>query len=148
MVRASGLRVLPESRSECRGGARPCPLVSCRYNLLLDVATDGRMYVSRDFDENDEESIAAALKSMRETCALDVADRGATTSVAIAKLMNLRRDSVEKLMRTAFDTVRASGCDFESPEHPEDFYLRYSLMGADELAEIASELRARGRRRG
>ena len=27
----------PASRTECKDGARPCPFVSCKYHLFLDV---------------------------------------------------------------------------------------------------------------
>lgn len=146
MVRARALRVLPESRSECRGGERPCPYVSCRFHLLLDVTSDGRLYLTRELDEQDEDSIADALREMPETCALDVADRGASTSRTIADLLGMaRRQGVEETVSVALEKIRKGGHDFEEREHPEDFYIRYANCGADELAEIAAELRARGK---
>lgn len=145
MVRAIRLRVLPESRSECIDGPRPCPLVSCRFHLLLDVASDGRLYRARNFDEDATESILEALRAMPETCALDVADRGGTTSRDIGEMMGVRRDTVETMISTAARSLDHH--EFDEHEHPEDFYVRYSNMGADEISEIAAILRARAKRR-
>lgn len=145
MVRAIRLRVLPESRSECIGGPRPCPLVSCRFHLLLDVASDGRLNRARDFDENAAESILDALQAMPETCALDVADRGGSTSKEIGEMIGVRRDTVESMVSNA--ARRLDHHEFDEREHPEDFYVRYSNMGADEISEIAAILRARAKRR-
>lgn len=151
MVRAVHLRVLPETRSECVGGVRPCPLVSCRYHLLLDVAEDGRLFVSRDIDEGDADGIVEALASMPETCALDVADRGGISAEDIGELMNIRRDGPRgisaQISRAAAKIAESNERDdFDEREHPEDFYIRYSNMGAAELAEIAAELRRKARR--
>lgn len=33
----------PKTVGECRGGIRPCPWVSCRFNLLLDVDANGSL---------------------------------------------------------------------------------------------------------
>jgi hypothetical protein len=146
MVRAVHLRVLPETRSECVGGVRPCPLVSCRYHLLLDVAEDGRLFVSRDIDEGDADSIVEALASMPETCALDVAERGGASAVEIGEMLEMHHKVVERTIREAGARVRDANVDWEEREHPEDFYIRYSNMGAAELAEIAAELRRKARR--
>lgn len=148
MVRAVHLRVLPESRSECAGGARPCPYVTCRYHLLLDIGEGGRLLKARDFDEGDADGIAEALREMPETCALDVADRGSTISRVIGDAMGVRRDTVEMLISGALQSIRDGEHDWEEREHPEDFYVRYSNMGAAELAELAAELRRKAKDRG
>jgi len=140
------LRVLPNTRAECAGGARPCPLVSCRYHLLLDVAEDGRLFVSREMDEGDAGSIVDALASMPETCALDVADRGGASAVEIGEMLQMHHKVVERTIREAGARVRDQDVDWEEREHPEDFYIRYSNMGAAELAELAAELRRKARR--
>lgn len=158
MVRSGHLRVLPESRSECRDGERPCPLVSCRYHLLLDVGSQAvnprtqepiqgraQLHFSRAVDESSENDIAAVLQEMPETCALDVADRGAHTLQRLAEIVNARFQSVDEVGRRALEKIREAGHDFDEREHPDDPYLKYCNAGADELAEIAAELRQRGR---
>lgn len=100
---AVSLRVLPASRSECRRGPRPCPYVSCRYHLLLNVTSDGRLWSQVSFDEADAESIAVAVEALGETCALDVADDGEHTFEEVGVLMG--RDG----KRVFEDTTRAQG---------------------------------------
>jgi hypothetical protein len=57
----------PKTRADCVDGARPCPWVSCRYHLALDVnPRNGAIKLNFGTSEIDE---------MPETCALDVADR-------------------------------------------------------------------------
>lgn len=145
MVRAVHLRVLPATREECRGGVRPCPLVSCRYHLLLDVAEDGRLFVTRDMAEHDGDSIVEALREMPETCALDVAEQGGVDRETAGEMLGVGADMVKLSTMRAMAKIRASGVDFDEREHPEDFYVRYSSMGADELAEVAALLRRRAR---
>ena len=33
----------PRTVGDCRGGPRPCPFVSCRFNLLMDVDDRGNI---------------------------------------------------------------------------------------------------------
>jgi predicted DNA-binding protein (UPF0251 family) len=92
-------RELPASRAECADLPRPCPMVSCRFHLLLDVAKDGRLYKTHQFDEHSADSVLSALESMQETCALDVAEWGGVYQEDAAKLMNMSRrwlDEVEQ----------------------------------------------------
>lgn len=149
MVRAFRLPVVserPATRGECLDGPRPCPYVTCRFHLLVSVARDGRLLASRDFDENDEESIAAALYEMTETCALDVADMGGATFERVSDMLGLPAQKSEQIQVQALARIRDLGVDFEEREHPEDSYARYVNMGADELSEIAALLKARQRK--
>jgi hypothetical protein len=117
--------------------------VSCRYHLLLDVAADGRLLTMRELDENDADSIVDALEEMPETCALDVEARGGVSSTAVGVLLGIGARKVEMIIRGVGS--RHDREDFDEHEHPEDPYVKYTNMGADELAEIAAELRARGK---
>lgn len=36
----------PVTVGDCRGGVRPCPWVSCRFNLLIDVLDDGSIVIN------------------------------------------------------------------------------------------------------
>jgi len=56
----------PRTRAECCDGPRPCPWVSCKYNLYLDVTEAGGLRFNFPDIDPDE---------MAESCALDVADR-------------------------------------------------------------------------
>ena len=92
------LRVLvdddrPKKRSDCRGGARPCMYVSCRFNLYLDV---NEHTGSIKINHPDREPWEIA-----ETCALDVAERGAHTYEAIGRVLNVTRERARQLEESA-----------------------------------------------
>lgn len=74
----------PTSRSQCPED-RPCPWVSCRYHLALDVAADGGLRVQR-----------TPVERMRESCALDLATRGGLPLEAVAEAMGRRKSSVSR----------------------------------------------------
>lgn len=57
----------PRTRGECADGPRPCPWVSCRHHLYLEVKKNGNLVLPFPDKEPDE---------IGETCSLDVADRG------------------------------------------------------------------------
>src|SRR5262245_61305530 len=57
----------PKTRGEC-GAERPCPWVSCRYHLYLDVNPETGVV---KFNHPDKE-----VWELKESCALDIADRG------------------------------------------------------------------------
>ena len=78
----------PKTRAECRHGIRPCPFVSCRYHLYLDVKENGSIKIN--FPDLE-------VWQMEETCALDVAERGAITLEEIGEIMNLTRERVRQL---------------------------------------------------
>jgi hypothetical protein len=54
----------PKTRGDCKGGFRPCPWVSCRHHLLLNVVG---CQVLRPHGHDDPSLLV-------ETCALDVVD--------------------------------------------------------------------------
>lgn len=124
--RNEGIR--PRTRGDCENGPRPCPFVSCRHHLLVDVTEDGRLKQNHSFDEDDEESIAETLQAMPETCALDVADDGGLFDEEVAQMLGLTRDAVVVVETRAKRRMRDSGLHLHR-EHPDDFYLR--LMAKD-----------------
>lgn len=75
----------PKLRSECRGGVRPCPYVGCHYHLYLDVDPESGAIKFNFPDIPPDE-----LERLPETCALDVAERGALTLDEISLLMNFQ----------------------------------------------------------
>jgi hypothetical protein len=58
----------PHTRDDCRGGARPCPFVSCRYNNYLNITSKGYISLTNEHLEPDE--VPPHL-----SCAEDMADR-------------------------------------------------------------------------
>ncbi|HEY5147095.1 MAG TPA: sigma factor-like helix-turn-helix DNA-binding protein [Polyangiaceae bacterium] len=79
----------PETRADCVGGARPCPFVSCKHHLYLDVSARTGA-IKLNFPDLE-------VWEMSETCALDVADRGGTTLEEVGAIMNLTRERIRQV---------------------------------------------------
>ena len=79
----------PKTRSECKDMERPCPFVSCKYHLFIDVHPV-RGSIKLNFPD-------VEVWEMGETCALDVADRGGITLEEVGEIMNLTRERVRQV---------------------------------------------------
>lgn len=87
----------PMARGDCVDGPRPCPLVSCQYNLYLDISKSGAL----KFNFPDVE-----VEDMKESCVLDVADRGGITLEEVGQIMNLTRERIRQVELRAIDKVK------------------------------------------
>jgi len=87
----------PAIRGDCIDGPRPCPFVSCRYHLYLDVTHAGG--VTLNFPDLEPEE-------MVESCALDVADRGGVTLEELGEKLNTTRERVRQIEAVAFAKVK------------------------------------------
>jgi hypothetical protein len=81
--------VKPRTRAECANGERPCPFVSCKHHLYLDVSARTGA-IKLNFPDLE-------VWEMTETCALDVADRGGTTLEEVGAIMNLTRERIRQV---------------------------------------------------
>jgi hypothetical protein len=81
--------VRPKTRAECTEGERPCPFVSCKHHLYLDVSARTGA-IKLNFPDLE-------VWEMTETCALDVADRGGTTLEEVGAIMNLTRERIRQV---------------------------------------------------
>ena len=98
----------PTSRSQCKSGYRPCPFVSCRFHLYLDVTEHGAIRLNFPGQEPWE---------MKTSCALDVAEAGeGLTLDALGALLNLTRERARQIEKQALDKVDR-GLD-EGPDRP------------------------------
>jgi hypothetical protein len=79
----------PRVRSECSDAPRPCPFVSCKHHLYLDVSARTGA-IKLNFPDLE-------VWEMSETCALDVADRGGTTLEEVGAIMNLTRERIRQV---------------------------------------------------
>lgn len=79
----------PKTRAECSSGERPCPFVSCKHHLYLDVSAKTGA-IKLNFPDLE-------VWEMNETCALDVADRGGTTLEDVGAIMNLTRERIRQV---------------------------------------------------
>ncbi|HEY5956788.1 MAG TPA: sigma factor-like helix-turn-helix DNA-binding protein [Polyangiaceae bacterium] len=89
----------PHTRAECVEGLRPCPFVSCKHHLFIDVsARTGAIKLNFPDLEAWE---------MNESCALDVADRGGTTLEDVGAIMNLTRERIRQVEVKALAKLEA-----------------------------------------
>ena len=89
----------PKTRAECAEGARPCPFVSCKYHLYLDVQPRTGA-IKLNFPDLD-------VEDMNESCSLDIADRGGTTLEEVGAIMNLTRERIRQLEVRAMAKVKS-----------------------------------------
>jgi hypothetical protein len=79
----------PHRRSECSDGPRPCPHVSCRHHLYLDV-NPATGTIKLNFPELE-------VWELGNSCALDVADAGGTAIDTVSELMNVTRERIRQI---------------------------------------------------
>lgn len=79
----------PATRAQCADMERPCPFVSCKYHLYIDVHPI-RGSIKINFPD-------VEVWEMTDTCALDIADRGGITLEEVGEIMNLTRERVRQL---------------------------------------------------
>lgn len=89
----------PKQRTECKDMERPCPFVSCKYHLYIDVHPV-RGSIKVNFPDLE-------VWEMNETCALDVADRGGITLEEVGEIMNLTRERVRQVETAGLAKLQA-----------------------------------------
>lgn len=89
----------PKSRAECVDMERPCPFVSCKYHLYIDVHPV-RGSIKVNFTDME-------VWEMTETCALDIADRGGITLEEVGEIMNLTRERVRQVETAGLSKLAA-----------------------------------------
>jgi len=89
----------PRTRAECAEGARPCPYVSCKYHLYVDVSPRTGA-IKLNFPDLE-------VWELNESCALDVADRGGTTLEDVGAIMNLTRERIRQVEVKALAKLEA-----------------------------------------
>lgn len=113
----------PQNRGECIEGYRPCPYVGCQFNLYLDVNPDTGS-ITLNFPN-------IPVWEMRESCALDIADRGGTTLEDTGNLINLTRERIRQIEVLGLEKLRAGpqGQDLIEGGLPDDTVESYDLLG-------------------
>lgn len=102
----------PQTRAECAEGERPCPFVSCKYHLYLDVSAKTGA-IKLNFPDIE-------VEDMLVSCALDVADSGGTTLEGVGGLLNLTRERARQIETQALVQLRRKLNGTEAPPLDED----------------------------
>ncbi len=109
----------PRLRADCLPGGvnemRPCPFVSCKHHLALDVTEKGSIKLS--FPGADLASVD--FDAMPHTCSLDVADEGEHTLDDVGAALRITRErtrqviamAAAKMMAETFETLGSSSPD-------------------------------------
>ena len=78
----------PRTRGECLTGPRPCPWVSCKWHLYLDVTDVGS--VKLNFPDLEPHELPVS-------CALDVAAHGGLSAERLGPVLNITRERVRQI---------------------------------------------------
>lgn len=102
----------PQTRADCARVPRPCPYVTCKYSLYLDVSDTGSIILN--FPHLEPGQMPAD-----QSCALDLAERGPMTLEDIATVTNLTRERIRQVELKAL-LRRARPAAIEMGLEPED----------------------------
>lgn len=91
----------PKTRSECVDGIRPCPFVSCKYHLYLDVKDDTQS-IKLNFPHLE-------VWEMEHSCALDVSEQGGLTLEEVGHILNLTRERVRQVEVGGLERLKGAG---------------------------------------
>lgn len=89
----------PKTRAECAEGPRPCPYVSCKHHLFIDVSPRTGA-IKLNFPDLE-------VWELGESCALDISDRGGTTLEDVGAIMNLTRERIRQVEVKALAKLEA-----------------------------------------
>lgn len=97
-----GLPTRPKTRADCADVPRPCPYISCRHHLFLDVSFKKLVFNSNAEDPTEMPADAS--------CSLDIADRGVHTFPEMAELFRggVTRQAIQFIERDAVTKLRAN----------------------------------------
>lgn len=97
----------PKNRGECANVSRPCPYVSCKHHLYIDVnpATGSIKINFPDLE----------VWELQHSCALDVAQVGGITLEEVGEILNLTRERIRQVeVRGLMKLKEAGGEDLLS----------------------------------
>ncbi len=79
----------PVMRAQCQAEEGPCPWVSCKHHLYLDINPETGS-IKLNFPDLEP-------WDLKETCALNVAERGGITLEEVGEIMNLTRERIRQV---------------------------------------------------
>ncbi|MEZ4454565.1 MAG: sigma factor-like helix-turn-helix DNA-binding protein [Nannocystaceae bacterium] len=91
----------PKTRGECANVSRPCPYVSCKYHLYIDVnPSTGSIKIN--FPDLE-------VWELSHSCALDVASQGGITLEEVGEILNLTRERIRQVEVRGLLKLREAG---------------------------------------
>lgn len=104
----------PSGPGACEDGPRPCPYVSCKWHLYLDVNPETGS-IKLNFPDLEVDELA-------ETCAIDVARQGAHILEEVGELFNLTRERVRQVeVRALLKLPKSVLAAFDNMIEPDEF---------------------------
>lgn len=119
----------PRNRAECAEGPRPCPFVSCKHHLFIDVSPRTGA-IKLNFPDLE-------VWDLGESCALDVADKHGTTLEDVGAIMNLTRERIRQVEVKALAKLEALSDMYSLRDHVDEGPVgkrRLPTLSKDELA--------------
>lgn len=101
----------PRRRGDCAGVPRPCPFVSCRHHLAIDVSPRTGA-LKRNFPDLEVWEMPPGA-----SCALDVADRGEATLEEVGEILNITRERARQLENRALLSILRQAEVFDEAPH-------------------------------
>lgn len=87
----------PKTRAGCYNMPRPCPFVTCRHHLYLNIL-GRRIFINQLVKGL---PIEEALDKMPQTCSLDAAEKGGMTLQELADVFGLSRERLRQIQVAA-----------------------------------------------
>lgn len=91
----------PKTRKECANVARPCPYVSCKFHLYIDVNPNTGS-IKINFPDKE-------VWELEQSCALDVAQQGGITLEEVGEILNLTRERIRQVEVRGLMKLREAG---------------------------------------
>lgn len=90
----------PKVRGDCENVVGPCPWVSCKYHLYLDVNEQSGS-IKINFPDLEPWEIP-------ETCALEVAEHGGEKLVEVGRIINTSRERIRQIEKKSIAKLKKS----------------------------------------
>lgn len=136
----TGSLIRPRFRFECAGVCRPCPFITCYYNLFPEWSgLRGRNKKSGKKKKIVRQTIDDPLSVPADrSCVLDVAEFGGLTLEEVGYVFNITRERVRQIQTQALRKMKIySGMKtyLEQPpsEHLVSFYYAETVIEVEDL---------------
>lgn len=113
----------PKTRGDCRDAVRPCPRVSCKHHLYLDVNPETGT-ITFNFPDLEPWELS-------NSCSLDITERGAITLEEVGVVMNLTRERIRQIECAGLLKLRAVSAKYDI--QPDD-YAKLVRLGLRRMA--------------